>query len=217
MQHPKENAMLILITALLMMPAEEATVQQRLFRVSVNGKPAGSYTQVITTKSLTTEVKSSSTVDAKVFVVKYHYSFDGMEEWIGRGKVLQLYQATVNLNDGGSWIKSTVKPSMGNLLMESTTGKKQATRESWTATFWCLPPEEIRDKPLTLLNFEYGKPEQITLIKVGDESVNGINCSHWRVMGLAVVDLWYDSDERLVKRSMIRKGQTTTIDLVSIQ
>lgn len=209
--------MLILLTALFMAPTEEATIQQRLFKVSVNGKPAGTYTQVITTRSLTTEVKSTSTVDAKVFIVKYHYSFDGMEEWLGRGKVLQLYQVVANLNDGGSWVRSTVKPYLGNLIMESSVGKTQAPRASWTATFWCLPPEEIRNKPLTLLNFEYGKPEQISLTKVGDETVNGIKCSHWRVMGLATVDLWYDSDERLVKRSMIRKGQTTVIDLVSVQ
>lgn len=209
--------MLILLTALFLVPAEEAMVQQRHFKVTVNGKSAGTYTQVITTKSLTTEVKSSSTVDAKVFVIKYHYSFDGTEEWIGRGNVLQLYQVKAELNDGGAWIKSTVKPYMGNLLMESTVGKKQAPRESWTATFWCLPPEDVRKNPLTLLNFEYGKPEQISLDKIGDETVNGIKCSHWRVTGLAVVDLWYDSDERLVKRSMIRKGQTTVIDLVSVQ
>lgn len=209
--------MLVLLTALLLVPTESPMVQQRNFRVSVNGKPAGTYTQVITTRDLTTEVKSTSTVDTKVFVVKYHYSFDGMEEWVGRGNVLQLYQVAANLNDGGSWVKSTVAPSKGKLLMKSAIGERSAPREAWTSTYWCLPPKDIRDKPLILLNFELGKPEQITLTRIGEETINGTKCTHWKAVGLSTVDLWYDSDERLVKRSMIRKGQSTVVDLVSIQ
>ncbi len=210
--------MLSVLTALLLLtPSPEESVQRRNFKVTVNGKPAGTYTQVIKTTSLTTEVTSSSTVNVKVLIVKYHYSFQGVEEWMGKGTVLQLYKVKAELDDGGKIISSSVTPAKGELLMKSTVATQALPRNGWTSTYWCLPPEEVRGKTISLANFEYGKPEQVKLAFVGKETVNGVECTHWKVTGLSVVDLWYDQSERLVKRAMIRKGQSTVIDLVSIQ
>ncbi|HMO37216.1 MAG TPA: hypothetical protein PKA06_14355, partial [Gemmatales bacterium] len=73
--------------------------------------------------------------------------------------------------------------------------------------------------PIALLDADLGQEHQIKLQNMGKvvQIVNGmrVTCTHYRVTGTVQADLWFDENERLVRREMERRGRKVTMMLVS--
>lgn len=191
------------------------TKQVRTFTVYADQRQVGTYTQEIVTSANTVEVTATSSVHVKVLTYKYDYSYSGRETWLeGWNGLLVLHSLQSTANDDGVAITNQVARVKAGLTVN---GKNVVAPELWTTTFWTLPDPSLRSKPVQLLNLENGQVGQVTLKLIGQENRSGRVCSHWQIAGSISADLWFDENERLVRRQMIRKGRNAVLELVSVR
>ena len=81
---------------------------------------------------------------------------------------------------------------------------------------------KFRNRGVPLLDADTGKEIAANLQHVGTSQINvngsAQNCAHYRVTGRGVqADLWYDSQERLVRQESIEDGHKTLLELSRIR
>lgn len=197
---------------------DPAVMQLRRFTIFIDGKEAGSYRQEIRQENGLTIVQASSGFELPVFVVRYKYTFTGQETWQPdwRGN-LRLQSLTSSLDDNGARRQTSVFRQGAGFQVSSNGAAASAGDPLWTTTFWTLPPPVIRDAAVQLLDLDTGTVGRVTLQMIAKEKVAGRECSRWTVRGHVTVDLWFDSEERLVQRQMTRKGRPVILRLTGIQ
>ncbi len=190
--------------------------EYRVFKVRVDTTEAGTYTQTITTYGEgTTDFVGRSDVKFKVLGFTYQQAFRGNERW-KEGRLIHLASAS---NDNGT-PHTLLANAVGDQLKVQEGGKERLIRgDVWSSSYWTLPLPEQRNGPIALLDADLGQEHQIKLQNMGKvvQIVNGmrVTCTHYRVTGTVQADLWFDENERLVRREMERRGRKVTMMLVS--
>lgn len=163
--------------------------QTRNFTVDVAGAGQGSYSQTITAKpDGVTEVDCASTMRIKKFVISYSFDFRAKEIW-QRGQVVSV---KANRNDNGAVLNINAGGGSCN----------------WTTSFYTLPAGF--GDTFSILDLDTNTVQKCRLKYVGKDQWG----EHWRVSGPIESDLWFDADNRLVRRTMLRKGRAATVSLI---
>ena len=200
-------------------PAAAADSETREFVVSIDGKKAGEFHMSVKQQDDGTMVMNGH-ADVKIsyLVYNYTYSYRGTEIWKD-GRLQRLFS---NANDNGKKL-SVMATGDGDSLRITANGQQRKSRpDLWTTTYWHLVDAKFRNRGVPLLDADTGKEIAANLQHVGTSQINvngsAQNCAHYRVTGRGVqADLWYDSQERLVRQESIEDGHKTLLELSRIR
>jgi hypothetical protein len=122
--------------------------EKRVYDVSIDNKPAGSYTLVLSqSPEGALDVQSQATVDFPFFLHHYKYSYKGHEVW--KGDQLSAFDSTSN-DDGKTCTVHAGKQSDG--MHVKTNGKDSlAPGEVVTSSYWRLPAKSADKKEVQFL------------------------------------------------------------------
>lgn len=192
--------------------------EYRVFNILVDDKPSGIYTQTITTYGEgTTDFVGKSDTRVKVLGITFQHAFRGNERW-KEGKLLHLASA---VNDNGDAHTLQVNLDKGRLIIKTKGAEREGHLEAWTTSYWTLPAAELRNKPSYIIDADTGIEYQVTWQNQGKDSLviggHRVIATHYRLVGngLPPTDVWFDENDRLVRRDGVRKGKKVVIMLVS--
>lgn len=195
--------------------ASAAETEVREFRISVDGKPSGTYTMTISKgdDGLVT-MRCEAEVKVKVLgITGYSYKYQGVEIW----KEGRLVALQTSCNDDGK--KFTVRADRdGERLKVTVNGAEKSVRgDVWLTTAWFLPLEKFRNGPVPLMEADNGKEFDGTMqpVSSGALTVAGESrmCHRYRLTSSSPHDIWYDEQERMVRQEWTEEGHRTVLEL----
>ena len=194
-------------------PAQAADTETRDFTISVDGRHAGFYRMTLRQQA-DGSIAMTGDADVRVsyLVYRYRYQYQGTEVWKD-GRLLQLRSKS---NDNGAAYQVDARAE-GDDLRVRVNGVERTTRwDVWTTTYWRLPPPKYRNQAVPLLDADTGKDIAAVLQYRGEQQIavagRLMNCAHYHVGGGGLaVDLWYDSQERLVRQVSVENGSHQTV------
>jgi hypothetical protein len=195
----------------------QARVEERVFRIKIEDREAGRYSQKITTyPDGTTDLDSRGDVKLSVLGITFQYAYRGNERWKDN-RLLYLASAS-NENNKTHQLMVT---SEGDRLKVKEGGKERLLAgDAWSTSYWTLPPADRRLRPVLLVDSDSGEEHRVQLQVVGKQNLQvgtrAVACTHYRVTGTLQVDLWFDEKDRLVRREMTRKSRRTVVELLSV-
>lgn len=209
-------ALAITLAATGALQAAPPIIETRVFRVSVDQKPAGEYRMNIRQEGDTATMTGQADVRVRYLIVNYVYTFRGSEVWKGD----RLTRLDTNTVDDKKHFNVTAWAE-GTALRVRANGQERATTpDAWSTTYWRLPAAKFRNQNVALIDADTGKDINASLKYVGLENtpVAGqvVQCAHWRVTGGVTVDLWYDGGDRLVREESVEDGHKTLLELTQV-
>ncbi|MFL5327884.1 MAG: DUF6134 family protein [Gemmataceae bacterium] len=205
--------------SLLMLPfaasfANAVERETREYRVSADGKPAGTYTMTIERREDGSIVQTGKAdVTARVLIHDYKYTYQGTETW-REGRLESLESTT---NDDGTPYRVKVEPSVDGLKVTINGRSVTASKNVWTTSYWKAP--RVREGAITLLDVDTGKtydarikPMTAPVSPVGGQAVN----IRLQVVGTINADLMYDARDRLLRQETMEGTHKTLIELVRV-
>jgi len=197
---------------------QQAKTEQRVFRVKIEDREAGFYKQAITTYSEgTVDLVVQSDVNLKVLGVSMHqFAYRAQERW-KEGRLLYLASAS---NKNGTKHTLMVTAENTRLKVKDNAQERWAAGDCWSTSYWLLPPADRRQKPMVYIDADSGQEYRVQWQALGKETVavgqQKVACTHYKVTGETQADLWYDANDRLVRREMMREGRKTVVELISV-
>lgn len=197
--------------------AEGPSGETREFVISVDGKRAGEYLLTIRPENGGFVVTGQADVRVRYLgLYTYVYTYRGTEVW-KNGRLQRLESTTVDDRKRHAvvaWVD-------GNALRIRGDGKERTSRpDVWTSTYWHLAEARFRNQSVPLIDVDTGKDIAARLQYIDTSSINvaGIvqKCAHYRVTGGVQIDLWYDSQERLVRQESMEEGHRTVLELTRL-
>jgi hypothetical protein len=204
--------------------ARAAEVEVREFANKIDNKQAGTCFMTIRGQA-DGSVAMSCQADSKVTkfgITLYKYSYNGTEVWKD-GRLQRLASRTSEYQAPGKNNNYTVSATAaGDSLRLTVNGEQNTARaDVWVTSYWRLPDAKQRNTGLPLLDADTGRTMNGKLQYVGpsDMDVAGRTqkCSHWRLSGDVTVDLWYDSQDRLVRQAWVEDGHQALLELTGIR
>lgn len=194
----------------------QARVEERVFRIKIEDREAGRYTQKLTTyPDGTIDLDAKADVKLKVLTINYQLAYRGNERW-KENRLIHLGSAS---NDNGTTHTLTVSADGNHLKVKEGGKERPLSGDAWSTSYWTLPPADRRLKPLTLVDSDSGQEHHVQLQIIGKERVQvgtqAVPCTHYRMTGTLQADLWFDEKDRLVRREMMRKDRKTVMELIS--
>jgi hypothetical protein len=208
------------VILLLLVGAARAAAdgETRDFKVSVDGKDAGSYRMTITDEK-GGAVKMTGQAEIRVTVLGitgYRYSYGGSELW----KDGRLISFASRCNDDGKKLEVSAVSDGKDLRVTANGKEARASLDTWSTSYWKLPDAKVRKGEIPLMDADTGRTMSAKIKFVGEEklAVGGKEqtCAHYRLSGGATADLWYDAQERLVRQEWMEDGHKTVLDLSRI-
>lgn len=209
---------ILFITAACAAPAfaAEPDREERAFDVTVDGKPAGSFSVACTAADGKQTVTARASVKVKTLLGSYKYTLDSTEVW-EEGKLTALDATTV---DDGKKSAVTAAAKKGGL--EVTTGGKTRTvsAAAISTTGWFLPdpPAEKKSAAVVVLDAEDGSDTKATVERLAD--------SEWEYDGKKVTvrrfkltgkdldaEWWYDTGGKPVRLATTWDGHAVVFAL----
>jgi hypothetical protein len=196
-----------------------AETEIRDFQVTVDGKKAGDYRMTIERlPDGSLSMSGHANVNVTYLVYRYQYSYQGKEVWRA-GRLLQLNSRS--FDDGKSYALDAVAQPDG-LLIQANSHQFIERSPVWTTTYWQLPDPRYRTVNLTLLDADTGRILHGRWQAIGKESLRVAgyvqSCSHFALStDRSRADLWFDSEDRLVREDSTEDGHRTVLSLVRLQ
>ena len=209
-----------MLMVLVSAPSAQAQFKSeyRVFQVLVENNPSGTYSQTITTYGEgTTDITCKSDTKVKVLAMTFQHAFRGNERWKD-GKLIHMASA---INDNGAAHTLQVNADKGKLIIKVGGAERAAHPETWSSCYWTLPPAEMRKQPSYMIDADTGIEYQVTWQNMGKDSLivnkQRVACTHYKVTGngMPTADVWFDENDRLVRRDGVRRGKTVVLMLVS--
>ncbi len=199
--------------------ARAADTEVRDFATRIDGKPAGDYHMTITRGDDGTCTMSGQ-ADVRLTrlgITVYRYSYNGTEVWKG-GRLVKFNSQS---NDDGKPF-TVAAWAEGDRLRVRANGQEQVARgDAWVTTYWQLPARDLRNGAVPLIEADNGQILNGRMQYLGSEqlTVGGRvqNCTHYRASGPNLTELWFDAQERLVKREWTEDGHRVVIELVRVR
>jgi hypothetical protein len=199
-------------------PARAEDTEERVFTITVDGKPAGECRMTMTRKGDGSEVMSTQAGVRVKVLLTYTYAYQGTEVW--KDGRLQSLESTCNDNGKRFAVSATVE---GAGLRVRVNGKERLIGpDVWTTSYWKLADARFHNQSVTLLDADRGEPQLRRLTYVGPEELDAagqaLKCYHFRVIGgPAPTDLWFDGQHRLVRQAFVELGHRTVVQLGSVR
>ena len=198
--------------------SKSESAEVREFEVRVDDRPVG--THRLTIKSVGDTQQAEFQTDVKIDVIVYAYIFKlrGTEVW-REGRV---ESANVSREQGGK--KRSFSLETDGCDQKITLDGKPVSSSSpslMTTTYWRLPPPEIRDNSLTIVDSDNGRSQTATLEFVSNETIStsgrSMACRHFKIDGPSPAELWFDEHERLVCQKALERGHQVELRLKQIR
>jgi hypothetical protein len=189
---------------------DEPDEQKREFTILIDDNPRGHSSLTIRHDSEDSQTTRSETeVRMKVLgLTVYRYSSHSSETW-KRGR-LESLDSTADFN--GELFTVRAETQQGELRVLVNGREQKAHADVWTTSYWKLPKPLIRSQPLRLLECDKGQDLKAALRHVGDETLTIAGreekCAHYQLTGDATVDLWFDTQERMVRQELFERGHS---------
>jgi hypothetical protein len=193
--------------------------ETRHFTILVDGKKSGDYRMIITggtDGSVTLSAQSEVRVTLLGIPV-YTFSYTGKEVWkAGR---LQHFESRGKEKGKDFSVRVDVD---GTALRVVANGQEHRVRaDAWLTSCWHLPEARYRNNDVVLLGCDNGSDHLSRLDHVGTEQIKIAGavqtCTHYRVTKDVPHDLWYDSQERLVRDEWTSSGHKTVLELTEVR
>ena len=212
-----------IVTALLVFalaPCVRAgQTEERQFNVTVDGKKAGTYTMTVTKNDDgTVTVGCDAHVKVKVaLITAYHYDYTGSEVWKD-GRLMRLRS---RCDDDGKKFEVSAEAGEKDLTVKVNGREKTVRGDVFLTSACCLPDAKRRDGALPLMEADNaeeidGKIEELSS---GDMNVAGRvkKVTRYRLKSLVPHEIWYDSDDRMVRQEWTEDGHKTVLELANIR
>src|SRR5207249_2066538 len=107
-------------------------------------------------------------------------------------------------------------------LRVTVNGTERVTRpDVWTTTYWRLADAKFRNQDVPLLDGDTGRDLTAKLQYVDTVPLNvdgqQQQCVHYRLTGQVQVELWYDSQEHLVRQESLEDGHRSVLELSALR
>ena len=189
----------------------------REFEILVSGKPAGTSTTRITeAENGMTTVCTDAFVKLNYFVYTYQYEFRGREVW-EENRLISVENQAV---DDGVQLATHARSDLRGSVIEAQ-GKKSIAGPvlSMTTNYWHVP-EGQKGCVLKLLDADQGIVHTVRIddITVEHLTISGYqaDCTHYRLSGDLVANLWFDAQHRLVQQQTTEDGRPVELRLTRI-
>ena len=153
----------------------------------------------------------------KAFITVYHYDFTDSEDWKD-GKLVHLKS---HCDDDGKKFDITAEAGDKDISVKVNGREKSVRGDVFLTSACCLPDAKRRDGALPLMEADNadeidGKIEELSS---GDMNVAGQNkkVTRYRIKCAVPHEVWYDSDDRQVRREWTEDGHKTVLELVNIK
>lgn len=196
--------------------ADPAEVRE--FEVRVDNKPVGTHRLTIKSIGHTQQVSFQTDVKIDLIVYAYVFKLQGTEVW-RQGRV---ETASVRCEDGGKKRCFTLKTDGCNQEI-AFNGKPVASSSPclMTTTYWRLPPPEVLENSLSIVDVDNGRSQTATLELVGSETMTvsgrSLACRHFKIDGPSPAELWFDEHDRLVCQKSVEQGHHMELRLKQIR
>jgi hypothetical protein len=161
---------------------------------------------------------TDTVVNARYFLVTYHYDYHGKEIWQNERLVRLESQANDNGTKLGVTAASDARSSRLDVLGTPTTAGPPLVM---TSNYWRLPDLRLCAGNFTIVDSDTGKLFNVRIGRVGTDTIavgeQNIACSHYRVSGDTSAELWYDSANRLVRQQTTEQGNLTEVRLLRVR
>ena len=194
------------------------SVEVRDFEVRVDNKPAGTHRLTIKSEGDTNEVAFQTDVKFDFIVYAYVFKFRGKEVW--RDGILE--QCEIRCEDGGKKRSMELKTD-GTIQQISFNGKSVPAKSQcvMSTAYWRLPSEELRAKPIAIVDVDSGMTRSASLNVVGPTTITtsgrSLTCHHFKIDGPSPAELWFDDRDRLVRQKSVEQGHHMELRLKDIQ
>jgi Family of unknown function (DUF6134) len=195
--------------------ARAADAETRDFNVYVDGKRAGYATMAITqVDDGTTTVAADSEVAVKVLgLAAYKYSYRGKEIW--KDGKLQKFESTCD-DDGKRFVVTAAAEGNG-VRVRVNNQERIVSSEVWLSSYWNRPDNKVLNQTIPIVDADTGRDLDAKVTYVGQEQLKLAgqvqNVLHYKLIGKANVDLWYDASNRLVRQEWVEDGHKTLLEL----
>jgi hypothetical protein len=194
------------------------SVEIRDFEVRVDNKAAGTHRLTIKSEGDTNEVAFQTDVKFDFIVYAYVFKFRGTEVW--RDGRLEL--SDIRCEDGGKKRSMALKTD-GDIQQISFNGKSVPANSLcvMSTAYWRLPCEELRNKPLAIVDVDSGATRSASLNVVGPTTITtsgrSLTCHHFKIDGPSPAELWFDEHDRLVRQKSVEQGHHMELRLKDIR
>jgi hypothetical protein len=192
-----------------------ADIETRDFTVFVSGKRSGEVHMTIHRKDKgLVEMRCDTDIKVSTLLFTYKYSYRGQETW----KDNRLVKFESNTDDNGTrYNVSAVAEAAGVRVTVNNASARMVKPEVWLSSYWSLPDPKIRNQVLPIIDADNGKDldSRLSFVATERRSVAGqvVALNHYRLVGKATVDLWYDGADRLVRQEWVEQGHRTILEL----
>jgi hypothetical protein len=200
--------------------AADLSTEQRDFVILVDGDQAGSYSMSITERddgSQTMSANANVRVKYLGGLKVYRYSYRGTEVW----KDGRLVNFSCSGSDDGKDFIVSAMPEGNGLRLRANNQVRIVRPDIWLTTYWHLADSRFRNKGVPLVDADTGQDlnAQLQYVEARQMKVAGEvqNCSHYRVTGDTQAELWYDSQERLIRLTSWSDGHRYELVLSRIR
>jgi Family of unknown function (DUF6134) len=194
------------------------SVEIREFEVRVDNKPAGTHRLTIKSEGDTNQVAFQTDVKFDFVVYAYVFKFRGKEVW--RDGILE--QCDIRCEDGGKKRSMELKTD-GKIQQISFNGKSVPAKSQcvMSTAYWRLPSEDLRNKPIPIVDVDTGITKSASLNVVGPTTIStsgrSLTCQHFKIDGPSPAELWFDDRDRLVRQKSVEQGHHMELRLKDIR
>jgi hypothetical protein len=199
--------------------ARAGDIETRLFTITVDGKKSGDYKMVIQRHgdgTVTLDAQSDVRVTILAIPV-YTFSYRGAEVW----KAGRLQRFESSGKEKGKEFSVRASLDGADLRVVANGEEHRVRADAWLTSCWQLPEARYRNGEVVLLGCDNGSDHTSRLDYVGTEQVKVAGqlqaCTHYRVTKDAPHDLWYDSQDRLVRDEWTSSGHKTVLELTEVR
>jgi hypothetical protein len=147
----------------------------------------------------------------------YRYIYRGTETWKGG----RLVNFSCSGSDDGKEFMVSAMPEGDGLRLRANNQVRIVRPDIWLTTYWHLADPAFRNKGVPLVDADTGQDlaAQLQYVETRQMNVAGVvqNCTHYRVSGEAQAELWYDSQERLIRLRSWSEGHQYDLVLSRIR
>jgi hypothetical protein len=164
----------------------------------------------------TESMRGQAELSFNFVVYKYRYASTGTEFW----KAGRLIRLSNEADYNGDKFVVQASAQQQEVTFEVNGESQRTDADVWVTSYWREPePHKVGEK-LTLLEADKGRKLSGTLQRVGKDQLildtKMVEATRYSLRGDVEVDLWYDSDKRLMRQHSVESGHKALLELLQI-
>jgi len=191
----------------------------REYDVLIKQSPVGKVTiRTTTAQDGTIVATTDTTVNARFFLITYHYDYHGTETWQND----RLARLDSRADDDGKKLAVTAITDARSARIDAAGSPARAAPSLvMTSNYWRLPDPRLATGSFAIIDSDTGTLFNVKLQRVGTDTIGvdgqNVACEHYRVSGDTAAELWFDGNRRLVRQLTVEQGHETEVRLMRVR